>query len=179
MPALKFDPAGSWDAVLRDGEPIRVRAITPADEPLLVAFHQSLGERTVRMRYFSAFKLDTRISHERLARICMSDSHTDIVQVAQNAGGAIVAIARLSRIEGTNAAEFAILVRDAYQGKGIGTKMVARLLEIARAERIDKVVAEILNENREMQHICRRLGFTLSALDPCDSTLTAEYVVAK
>ncbi len=170
-----------WHTALKEGAPFTIRPIRPEDEPLIVAFHGTLSERTVRMRYFSPLKLGTRISHERLTRVCFNDYDRELALVAElrdeSGRRSIIGVGRLSRVPGQNEAEFAALVSDAFQGKGVGTKLVSKLLEIARTEKIGKVVADILNENREMQHICKRLGFTLSAVEAGDSTLSAVYVV--
>lgn len=177
MPQLNVETRFRWQLPLKGGETVAVRPIRPEDEPALLAFHTTLGERTVRLRYFSVLKLDTRIDHSRLARICLSDMHIDCVLVAERSDGSIIAVARLSRIEGTCDAEFAVVVSDAYQGKGLGTQLVGCLLEVAKMEKLRRVVAEILNENREMQHICRKLGFRLSAIELGDSTMSAVYAV--
>ncbi len=170
-----------WSSRIKDGRLITIRPIRPEDEPLLVAFHATLSERSVRMRYFSPLQLDTRVAHERLTRVCFNDYDRELALVAElrDASGKrnIVGIGRLSRVPGHNEAEFAALVSDAYQGQGVGTQLVTHLLEIAAKEKIGRVVADILNENREMQHICKRLGFKLSAVEAGDSTLSAVYDV--
>ena len=53
---------------LRDGSPILIRPIRPEDEPMMVAFHATLSEQSVRMRYLEGLKLDVRTAHERLVR---------------------------------------------------------------------------------------------------------------
>ncbi len=58
---------------LKDGTPVTIRPIRPEDEPLMVAFHATLSERSVYMRYFSPLQLSQRIAHERLTRICFVD----------------------------------------------------------------------------------------------------------
>ena len=60
-----------------------------------------------------------------------------------------------------NEAEFAVLISDQFQGRGLGTELVKRLIEIARAEGIARVTADILGENRQMIEICGQLGFNL------------------
>lgn len=170
-----------WPGQLKSGLSVLIRPIRPEDEPLLVAFHGTLGERTVRMRYFSPLQLNTRIAHERLTRVCFNDYDRELALVAELRGAdgkrSIVGIGRLSRVPGHNEAEFAAVVSDGYQGQGLGTQLVSHLLEIAKQEKLDRVVADILNENREMQHICRRLGFKLSSVEVGDSTLSAVYTV--
>jgi acetyltransferase len=56
-------------------------------------------------------------------------------------------------------AEFAAVVSDSMQGKGLGTELVKRLIEIARAEKIARVRGDILAENTAMLNVCKKLGF--------------------
>ncbi len=48
----------------------------------MVAFHGTLSERTVSLRYFHAMKLSTRVAHERLTRICFIDYDREMALVA-------------------------------------------------------------------------------------------------
>ncbi len=160
----------------RNGLELLLRPIRPEDEPLMVAMHQTLSERTVYLRYLQLLKLDQRIAHERLQRICFLDFNREIALVAEGgrSGGEreILAVGRLRRDPASNSAEFAVLVTDAQQGIGLGTELLKRLIQIARDEGLDYVAAEILAENFAMQRICEKLGFKLKRqLD--DDTVTA------
>jgi len=75
----------------------------------------------------------------------------------------ILAVGRLSKIHGTDEAEFALLVSDQYQGLGLGTELLQRLLQVGRQEQIQRINATILFDNHAMQHICEKLGFQLHA----------------
>ncbi len=157
---------GPW--VSKDGMPVVIRPIRPEDEPLLVKFHETLSERSVSLRYFHAMKLSTRVAHDRLTRICFIDYDREMALVAERkdpwTGTAeILGVGRLSQLRGVEGeAEFAVLVNDQYQGRGLGTELLRRLLDIARAEKIAIVAADILPDNREMQRVCEKLGFTLA-----------------
>jgi len=151
---------------LTDGTPIIIRPIRPDDEPLMVAFHQTLSEESVYLRYFYPLRLSQRVAHERLIRICFTDYDREIALVAEHRDAAsdaheIIAVGRLMKLHGTDAAEFALLVSDRFQRRGLGAELMRRLLEVGRAEKIRRVVAEILPENTGMLHICQRLGFQL------------------
>jgi acetyltransferase len=74
----------------------------------------------------------------------------------------VLAVGRLSKLHGSDAAEIAVLVRDEFQHKGLGTELVSRLLQIARDEKLKYVVSTMLGVNREMRAICKRLNFQLS-----------------
>jgi len=149
------------------GEPFVLRPIRPEDEPKMVRFHEKLSEESVYLRYFRAFKLDHRVEHERLTRICYVDYDRDIVLVAEWADPAtgaqeIVAVGRLTRLPNPTEAEFAMLVRDDFQGRGIGTHLLRNLLSFGKDEGIERVVAWMLPENRGMIEISEKLGFKLS-----------------
>jgi len=145
-----------------DGTEILIRPIRPEDEPMIARFHERLSERSVYLRYFHLIDLDRRVSHDRLIRSCFNDYDRDIALVAEY-DNAILAVARLRKIDETDA-ELAVLITDEYQGRGLGTELSRRLVEIARAEKIERVIAEILPENIHMQRVCRELGFRMEQL---------------
>jgi len=156
------------------------RPIRPEDEPLMVKFHETLSDRSVYLRYLHPMMLSQRVAHERLARICFVDYDREIALVAESEDATtqekrIMAVARLSRVHGTDDAQLTILVNDAFQGQGLGTEMVNRLLEIGRAEKIQRVLASISEENRGMQSLCQKLGFKLNP--PKEGRVVAEIAL--
>jgi acetyltransferase len=153
---------------MRNGVEITIRPIRPEDEPLMIRFHQALSERSVYLRYFQALKLSTRTAHERLTRICFIDYDREMALVAEHRpaeGGEpeIIAVARLSKLHGVSEAEAAAVVRDEFQRQGLGTELYRRLIEVAREEKLARVVSTMLAENREMRGVCQKLGFRLRA----------------
>jgi acetyltransferase len=150
---------------MKDGSEVTIRPIMPEDEPLIVKFHQQLSEQSVYMRYFHMIALSQRIAHERLTRICYVDYDREIALVAEQKDAAgernILAVGRLTKEPATDEAQFAILVADPVQGRGLGSELVRRLLEIGRKEGIKRITAEILQDNYAMQKVCERLGFRL------------------
>jgi acetyltransferase len=153
---------------LRDGTMVNIRPIRPEDEPLMVQFHEGLSEHSVYMRYFHALKLDQRIAHDRLTRICYIDYDREMVLVAvrREPVREIAGVARLSKVYGTDEAEFAILISDDYQGHGLGTELLERLIQVAREEGdIGRVVAHMLPENLGMKRVAEKLGFSFHLED--------------
>ena len=147
-----------------DGTPVFIRPIRPEDEPLTVDFHKSLSEETAHLRYFGFIKGEALISHERLVQICYSDYDREINLVAERIQPGwnqrqIIAIARLIKSYGVNEAEFAMVISDDWQGKGLGTKLLRDLLEIGCTEGLERIVGYVLPENYVMQRICRKQGF--------------------
>jgi acetyltransferase len=160
-----------WSWTFEDGELIRIRPIRPEDEPLLVRFHGRLSERSVYLRYFHLLNLSQRVAHERLARICFNDYNRNIALVAERQDGEIIAVARLAKAHDSNQGEMALLIADEYQGRHLGTELWRRLVEVARAEKLERVTADILTVNRAMQEICVFLGFRLEP--PADEVTRA------
>lgn len=149
----------------RDGRRLLVRPIRPEDEPLLVKFHESLSDNTVYLRYAQVLSLSRRTVHERLSRLCFIDYDRQMALLAIDRAGneqQLVAVARLVRLRGTNDAEFAIVISDALQGRGLGTSLMRRLVEVGRAEGMQRIIGYIHATNRPMLAICRRLGFAIS-----------------
>ena len=154
---------GEWK--MKDGETVVIRPIRPEDEPRLIDFHTKLSERTVYLRYFQPLKLSQRTAHERLTRICFIDYDREMALVVErkkeDGNPEVVAVGRLSKQHGRNEAELAALVRDEFQGKGLGTELYRRLLKVAEDEKVGKVVSTMLGENREMRRVCEKLGFSV------------------
>jgi acetyltransferase len=155
-----------WLCTLKDGTQMTVRPIRPEDEPLMVNFHQTLSERSVYFRYFGALKLSLRVEHERLTRICFIDYDRQIALVADRKNPTsglheILAVGRLTKLRPANEAEFAILVTDEFQHQGLGAELTHRLVEIARQEKLDRIIGYVLAENLDMQRLCQKFGFRL------------------
>jgi acetyltransferase len=151
----------SWK--IKGGAAVTIRPIRPEDEPAMVTFHEGLSERSVYLRYFSALNLEQRVAHSRLLRICFNDYDREIALVAERNLGKgkyeILGVGRMSKLHGSSTAEFAVVVTDKWQHKGLGTELGKRLIEIARHEKLSRLVAYTLAENHDMQNMCKRLGF--------------------
>jgi acetyltransferase len=153
-----------WDFTLTDGTKVVIRPIRPEDEPRMVKFHETLSERTVLLRYLDPIKLADRVSHQRLSRISFIDYAREIILVAERrnpkTGAAeIIAASRLSKIHETESADFTAVISDAWQGKGLGTEIVARQMDIARAEGIRHIQSALLPEADNMRHIFEKFGW--------------------
>jgi acetyltransferase len=156
------------DWTMKNGTPIKIRPIRPEDEPLVVKFHENLSEESIYSRYFHLIKLQTRVAHERLSRICFIDYDRELALVADYTDPAtgehqLLGFGRLSKLHGRDEAEFSMLIGDRFQCKGLGTELLRRLLEIGQDEKLQYITAEILSENRAMQHVCQKLGFHLES----------------
>jgi acetyltransferase len=177
-PTIRPYPAqyiSQW--ILENGTEVTVRPIRPEDEPLMVAFHKTLSDRSVYLRYFSSPSLSTRVAHERLARLCFVDYDREIALVVDkhepvSDRHSLLGIGRLIKLRNGNHAEVAVLVSDQAQGQGLGTKLFRKLIEIARHEGLSRVSAEMLPDNFAMRRIADKLGFSTSPA-PISSSATA------
>lgn len=166
LPALAIRPYPReyvTRAKLRDGGVVTLRPIRPDDEQRVVELHENLSETTVRLRYFQPLPLGTRVAHERLVRICFADYDRDLplVAVPEGAEGPILGVGRLSKLRWTEEGEFAVLVRDDQQRRGLGTALLSHVVAMARAEGLARLGADMLPENTVMQRIASQLGFRL------------------
>jgi len=163
---------------MRSGEAVTIRPIRPEDEPKLVTFHERLSERSVYLRYASLMKLEQRVAHERLARICFIDYDREMALVAERSNeedeNEIIGVGRLTQQPGRNEAEFAMLVIDEYQEEGIGTELLRRLVQVGKDEGLDRITADILQQNQAMQRVCEKLDFDLvHSDDPAEDMVKA------
>ena len=164
---------------LRDGTAVTIRPIRPEDEPQMIEFHRTLSEQSVHFRYFAMLKLESRIAHERLRRICFLDPDREIALVVERrhrGGHEILGVGRLSKLHGANEAEFAIIVGDQWQGHGLGTRLLELLVQIGREEKLARIIAHILPDNSAMQRVSRKCGFELRR-QPLDEEWLAEIIL--
>lgn len=149
---------------LKDGTPVLIRLIRPADEPLMVKFHESLSADSVYFRYLAPTPLSLRVAHRRLAKVCLNDYDHEMALVVEDANPRtgeleIIGVGRLIKFHENNKAEFALVVVDAHQGSGLGSHLLRRLIQMARLEACQSVIGYVLPENRPMLHVCEKLGF--------------------
>ncbi|MFP4502128.1 MAG: GNAT family N-acetyltransferase [Candidatus Hydrogenedentota bacterium] len=167
------------ETTLRDGAAVTFRPIRAEDEPAMVDFHEHLSDDTVYYRYLVPMPLSRRVAHSRLAGTCFVDYHQEIGLLAVKDEGSpqaeILAVGRVSRLVGGSNGEFAIVVRDDYQGQGLGKTLLQRLIDIGRQEGYTQLRGTILPENRRMQELCRRLGFRIEQPSGDDVCAVFDY----
>lgn len=167
LPRLAIRPypaqyVSAWK--LRDGAPVTIRPIRPEDEPLMIEFHRTLSEESVHFRYFGMLKLEQRVAHQRLRRICFLDPDREIALVVEHrrrGASEILGVGRLSKLHGLDEAEFAIVIGDKWHGHGLGTRLLELLVQIGREEKLSRIVGHILPDNTAMQRVARKVGFEL------------------
>ena len=172
-PAIRPYPVqyvGRWTT--KEGMAVMIRPIRPEDEPLMVKFHSTLSEQSVYLRYFHMEKLDSRVAHDRLLQKCFIDYDREMALVVdrqdpQSGEHEILAVGRLTKAPASSEAEVAVLVSDKAQKHGLGTELIRRLIEVARDEKLKRIVAIILPENYGMMALAKHFLFTVrESADP-------------
>lgn len=152
-----YPQAWEADVLLRDGHPIHLRPITPADGDALRAFHSGLSPRTVYFRFFSAKPELTDADVEYFTHV---DHQSRVALVALDRDD-IIGVGRFDAL-GDGRAEVAFLIRDDMQGLGLGSVLLEHLAGAARERGITRFVAEVLPANTRMLSTFRAAGYELS-----------------
>jgi acetyltransferase len=147
------------------GANVTIRSIRPEDDALLFEFHKTLSDYSVHFRYFGAVSLRQRTMHERLRRHCVLDHAREFALVADyaesNGHHQILGVGRLFREPGCDEAEFALLISDSWQCRGLGTALLKLLVAVARQSHLRRIIAHILPDNTAMRHVSEKVGFEL------------------
>ncbi|MCC7203203.1 MAG: bifunctional acetate--CoA ligase family protein/GNAT family N-acetyltransferase [Nitrospirae bacterium] len=146
---------------LMDGTEVLLRPIRPEDEPMESEMLSTLSEQALVGRFFQAVR---KISHDMLTRYCNIDYDREMAIVAElreDGRKRLIGIGRIIIETDFRKGEFAVLVHDDFQRRGLGYKLVDMLIGIAHEKGLEKVYGIVLTDNRQMLRICRELGFTV------------------
>ena len=143
---------------LRDGTWVPVREIRADDAEALRRLVGRSSERSIELRFFGPMK---ELSAEKARRFAEVDGVDRFALVALDPEdeGEIVAVVRYEREAGTDGAEYAALVEDKFQGRGLGIGLTRHLIEAARERGIRHLHALVMRENRPMLSLLRSLDF--------------------
>jgi len=146
---------------LKDGTEVILRPIKPEDEQIEHELIKSLSNETSRFRFFGIIR---ELTHEDLVRFCNIDYDREMAIIAEVREGEKkkeIGVSRLILEPGRKRGEFAVVVADEYQGKGLGTKLIDVLIEIANEKGLESIFGRILPENKVMIRLCEKMGFTV------------------
>ncbi len=144
----------SW--LMPDGTQVSFRPIHPTDEQSMRDLFYALSQETVYYRFMSRME---RVPRRQIQDFVYIDHRSEIAIVAtlpEAWGDEIIAIGRYYLDATTNLAEVAFVVRDSWQGKGIGKFLLRHLMRIAKRNGISGFTAEVLRDNRRMQKVLNR-----------------------
>ena len=144
---------------LPSGEPLRIRPIRPDDAGGLAAMWAQMAAEDLRPRFFSAGQA---LSPERLAQLTRLDAAREFVLIAEPVkGNDILGVALFRTAADRGDAEFAVIVRSDWKGRGIGWMLMQRLVDAARERDIGALSGAVLRANTNMLQFCRDLGFAI------------------
>ncbi|MCB2149625.1 MAG: bifunctional acetate--CoA ligase family protein/GNAT family N-acetyltransferase [Deltaproteobacteria bacterium] len=159
-----------------DGRRIFVRPVKPEDAPLFSALFKTLSPTTIYYRFFGTLK---ELNSEMLARFTQIDYDREIALVAideESETDNMLGVARIIGDPDGRTGEFAVLVGDAWQGKGIGSNLLEKCLSIAEKQGFESVHGIVLHENRNMLALGKKLGFDIKREpDSGDNELVIQF----
>ena len=146
--------------VLKDGTRVTIRALLPDDRQRLVEAFRLLDRQSIYTRFFthrsafSAAEVDRAINVDFVSEVAL------IVTIRHRRGETAIAAGRYI-VAGAGTAELAFVVEEDYQGRGIASRLLARLAALARAQGIARFEADVLARNAPMLAVFTRCGFPL------------------
>lgn len=148
---------------LRDGTALTLRPIRPEDEPRWKALLASCSPEALYARFRYLFQWST---HEAATRYCFIDYDREIAIVAESEDGngarSLLGVGRLISDPDQDTGEYAVLVTDAYQNRGLGSVLTDTCLEIARSWGLRRVVAQTTSDNVRMIAVFQERGFEVT-----------------
>ena len=152
---------------LRDGQRVAVRPIRPEDAERERRFFATLSPTSVYRRFMMALR---ELTPGMIARFTQIDYDRELALIALDSEGtpsSMVAVARITPTIAASVCEFAIVVSDAWQGRGLGHALMDRLFAAARERGYEQTEGYVLAENTAMLQFCQSLGMTIEA-NPSD-----------
>ncbi|MCF8104366.1 MAG: bifunctional acetate--CoA ligase family protein/GNAT family N-acetyltransferase [Desulfohalobiaceae bacterium] len=148
---------------LKSGEKILLRPIRPEDEHSHAEFINSLSQEDIRMRFFGIVHT---FSHSQLARYTQIDYAREMAFVATSGSQGrlkTLGVVRTYFDPDNTFGEFAIVVRSDQKSQGLGTILMDKMIRYCRDRGTGELMAYTLRENRGMQALAKKIGFTVRA----------------
>jgi acetyltransferase len=146
---------------LRDGTQFSLRPIRPEDAEMEQAFVRRLSSASRYFRFMGAVR---ELTPAMLARFTQIDYDREMAFVAMLSDGAAeteIGVARYISNPDGSSCEFAIVVDDAYQRRGLGGIMMQQLIKVARERGLAAMTGYVVSENDGMLNLCSGLGFSI------------------
>ena len=152
-------------ATTSGGVKIRTRPIRPEDASLLKDLYETLSQKSIYYRFCHTMR---ELPPEMLARFTQIDYDREMALVALEDNSdqeTILGVARAINMRDERSAEIAVVVSDAWHGKGIGAFLLERCMEITIERGIKRLCAYILPENKVMRSLVTKLGWTCASVN--------------
>jgi acetyltransferase len=161
------------ECVLKDGSRVTLRPIRPEDSPLWHKMVDAASDQSILSRFRSQFR---SVVHRDAARYCFIDYDREmafVVETTQTGATELVGIGRLVGDSERDSAEFGALVVDAWQGRGLGAKLLDLCIEFGERAGYRQIYAETGWDNQRMLTLFRKRNFSLTHRDNDATTVRA------
>ena len=156
---------------LADGTNIMIRPIRPEDAEMEQEFVRNLSRESRYMRFMQSLR---ELTPDMLVRFTQIDYDREIafVGIAREDGvDKEVGVCRYSINPDRQSCEFALVIADSWQGRGLGGLLMETLIDTARGRGLNTIIGEVLAENAGMLRLMSRLGFERHKSDMDDSVV--------
>ena len=148
-------PSTGWSVRLRDGTEAGLRPIRPDDAAGLTALYGRLSPESAYQRFFTVMR---RLPPDWARILASPDQDRQAAIVATDPAGELIGVARHMPGTTPDEVEIALVVEDAWQGRGLGTALLRALLDRARERGLSRFVAYVLADNQRMLRLVEALG---------------------
>jgi acetyltransferase len=161
---------------LSDGTDIVIRPIRPEDAEIEAQFIRGLSSESKYFRFMNSVQ---ELSQEMLVRFTQIDYHNEMALIAvtsTESGEEQIGVVRYTTNLDKISCEFALVVSDKWQGRGIAHQLMDNLMEVARGRDLERMEGQVLANNSRMLELVASLGFSIGN-DPDDTAI--KHVVAR
>lgn len=145
---------------IKGGAPVLIRPIRPDDAPRLQHGYAHLSADTIYFRFLDSASYLTDEQAQRLATLDYQEQMALVASIVEEGEEHLIGVARYSSLGASDpdAVETAVVVRDDFQNKGLGTLLYDRLLRYAREHGVKILVGTVLHSNARIMNFIRRSG---------------------
>lgn len=153
------------------GQSVTLRALRREDIDIEISFLSGLSPETRHNRLLGGMIQITREYVERLTTVDFSRDMALAAVLMPEGREVLIGVARYVLESDGRSCEFALVIADVWQGRGIGRRMMEKLIALARNRGLQRIYGDVLSTNSHILDFCRKLGFTLGR-NPDDPTVT-------
>ena len=154
-------PDFEFSSKLDDGTALTIRTMRPGDASIEQDFVRALSTRSRTQRFFSPIKELSAATLKKFTQTNFPSEMALVATVDQNGIEHEIGVARYAASTGIGQVEFAVVVADDWQGKGIATELLRHLFSIATEVGIKSIEGFILRDNPSMLKLAREIGFRI------------------
>lgn len=152
-------PEFEFKWTLDDGTDVTIRPIRPDDAAIEQDFVRSLSPRSRTLRFFTPIKELSAAALKKFTQIDYPNAMALIATIGSHEDVREIGVARYAPTDEDGRVEFAVVVADEWQGKGIATELLRQLFGIASEAGINSIEGSILRENARMLTLAREFSF--------------------